>query len=343
MTHLEHYDLLWQLISAEGRQPALFGEHCSRLARAACAASACGSVMPVVYLEIPLAKDPGFDLQVCIDRSALEKGYRLPDEAPPRERELLAWLAGPSGTDCTGVDLAFDLRANGIASPQLIVLMSDGTLADAEGFFSLAGAPDGAARYRAAEARIPAGWHSWYTGIMPGRPGAPVRLDVSVSRRKVASYRTDPSLLARDLAQMGYELSSREADWCERLIQLPCGLNLQLDALDDGSIGPVLGYNLIEGSIGPQQTRQRMTDGWMRDVLQLAEDWGLADERWHLLKDLCWARMLIVPDSAGNTHRLVASAKVTFIKVRMTPETLLDAKAYLMCTVHDIDERETTR
>lgn len=333
MTHLERYDLLWQLIGADGRQSALFGERCTRLARQAFASSACGSEMPVVYLEIPLAKDPSFDLQVCIDRSALEEGFDLPADAPSHEQELLAWLAGPSGADCVGVDVAFDLRANGIESPQLIVLMADGSLADAEGFFALAGAPDAARRYRSAEERMPVGWQSWYTGIIPGRSGAPVRLDFPVARRKVRSYAQDPSLLAHDLEQMGYALSEREAGWCERLLQLPCGLNLQLDALEDDSVGPVLGYNLLEGGISPHATRQRLESGWMREVLQMAETWGIADERWRLLKDLCQARLLVACDKAGHEERLVIATKVTFIKIRMTPEELVDAKAYLMCTI----------
>jgi len=294
--------------------------------------------MPVVYLEIPLAGEPSFDVQVCIDKSSLSKGVHLPENAPARERELLAWLAGSGGVGCAGVDLAFDLRNRGIESPQLIVLMSKGILKDAEGFFSLTGTPDGAQRYRAAESKTPDGWTSWYTGVLPGRPGAPVRLDYFVSDDKTRSYAKDVGLLARDLSLMGYIPSRREMSWCEQLAQLPCSLNLQLDAICDGSIGPVLGYNLIEGGIGPHAVRERLESGWMRELLTMAEAWGIADERWQLLRDLCQARMLVSHDETGVETRTVAATKVTFVKIRMSQDALLDAKAYVMCTMHDLDK-----
>lgn len=336
MTHLEQYDLLWRLIGRNEHVSELLGERCTPLARQAFASCTCGTAMPVVYLEIPLAGEPGFDVQVCIDRSSLREGFHLPEQAPAREQELLTWLAGPSGVGCTGVDLAFDLRDRGIESPQLIVLMSKGILEDAEGFFALTGVPDGAQRYRKAESKTPDGWTSWYTGVLPGRPGAPVRLDYFVSSDKARSYAKDAGLLERDLNLMGYIPSRREMGWCEQLTQLPCRLNLQLDAIDDGSIGPVLGYNLIEGGIGPHAVRQRLESGWMREVLTMAEAWGIADERWQLLKDLCQARMLVSHDRTGTEAITVVGTKVTFIKIRMSQDKLLDAKAYVMCTMRDL-------
>lgn len=339
MSHLDRYDLLWQLIDISEGTPALLGERCASLARQAFASSACGSIMPVVYLEIPLAGEPGFDVQVCIDRSSVRKGSHLPEHAPAREQELLTWLAGSGGAGCTGVDFAFDLRDRGIESPQLIVLMDKGILKDAEGFFALAGVPDGAQRYRTAESRTPDGWTSWYTGVLPGRPGAPVRLDYFVSGDKTRSYANDVGLLTRDLNLAGYAPSRCEIGWCEQLAQLPCSLNLQLDAIDDGGIGPVLGYNLIEGGIGPHAARQRLESGWMREVLTMAEAWGIADERWQLLSDLCQAKMLVSPSETGTRTRIVVATKVTFIKIRMSQDALLDAKAYVMCTMHDLDKR----
>lgn len=338
MSLLDRYDLLWQLIDIGEHTPALLGERCAPLARQAFGSCACGTAMPVVYLEIPLAGEPGFDVQVCIDRSSLRKGFHLPENAPAHERELLTWLAGSGGVGCTGVDLAFDLRDRGLESPQIIVLMSKGILADAEGFFALAGVSDGARRYRMAESRTPEGWTSWYTGILPGRSNAPVRLDHFVSDDKVRSYARDAGLLARDLELMGYTPSKREIGWCEQLAQLPCSLNLQLDAIDDGSIGPVLGYNLIEGGIGPHAVRQRLQSGWMREVLTMAETWGIADERWQLLRDLCQAKMLVLRSQTGTPTRIAVATKVTFIKIRMSQDALLDAKAYVMCTMCDLDK-----
>lgn len=333
MEHVKLYDILWELIGDQVSTDELFGERCMRLGRQAFASSAAGSAMPLVYLEIPLLGEPRFDLQVCIDREALAGGVSVPADAPAAEKPLLEWLAGPGGADCVGVDLAFDLSEGDVVSPQLITLMRDGSLADAETFFALAGAPDAAARYRAAVARAPRSWHSWYTGVITRRPGSPVRLDFFVDRDAKQAYTQDISLMARDLARVGYEASEQELAWCSELLALPHTLNLQLDALDDGTIGPVLGYNLIEGGMGPQKTKACIADGWMRQVFERAEAWGLADRRWQRLGELCQGRMLILRQPDGRSTRVVLYTKVVFIKIRMTPERLLDAKAYISCSL----------
>ena len=295
--------------------------------------------MPIVYLEVPLLGEPRFDLQVCMDRDALVGGYDLPPEAPAVERPLLEWLTSPAGSDCRGVDLAFDLSTHGAAEPQVIALGRTSTLADAEGFFASAGTPDAARRYREAERRIPAGWRSWYTGLIPGRPGSPVRLDWFVSQRKLAAYTRDTARLSRDLEHVGYHPSQRQLAWCSELLAYPCGLNLQLDAREDGSIGPVLGYNLCMGSMRPRQVGECLEQGWMRQACALMERWGLADGRWQRLQELCLGRALRHPQGAGGTESLALVCKPTFIKVRMTQDALVDAKAYVMCVLSPLGSR----
>ena len=333
------YDILWHFLNSGGRRVALFGEECQRLSRKAFLSCAAGSTMPIVYLEVPLAGKPSFDLQVCIDRMSLGNGVVVPDDAPKHERDLLDWLAGPRGAACTGVDLAFDLHAGNTTSPQLIALLRDDSFASAEEFFALVGAPDGAARYRAAEQKVPSLWHSWYTGIIPGREGSPVRLDYFVSRDAVDGYRDDSRLLARDLHQMGYPLSEWQRAWCQSLLPLPCRLNLQLDARADGTMGPVLGYNLLEGGLRPAATRRSLEAGWLRQALETCEAWGLADDRWQLLRELCQAKAFTVSHGEGNPRMLALSVKPTFLKVRMTPDELIDAKAYVICAFREMPQR----
>lgn len=331
LEHIELYDILWELIGTQVSTDELFGERCMRLGRQVFGSCAAGSAMPLVYLEIPLLGEPRFDLQVCIDRKALAGELSVPESAPAAEQPLLEWLAGPGGADCVGMDLAFDLSEGDVTSPQLIALMRDGSFADAETFFALAGAPDTAALYRAAEARKPRAWRSWYTGVIARRSGSPVRLDFFVGKDKKRTYAQDTSLLARDLAQMGYDLSERELSWCRDLLAMPHSLNLQLDALSDGSMGPVLGYNFIEGSMGPQKTKTCIANGWMRQVFEQAETWGLADSRWQRLGELCQGRMIVLRRPEGGARQVLLRMKVVFIKIRMTPERLLDAKAYVSC------------
>lgn len=333
MDHSGQYDILWQVVAANGRQQALFGDACTRLAREAFCACATGSTMPIVYLEVPLLGEPRFDLQVCMDRDVLAGGYHLPAQAPAVERDLLDWLASPAGSDCTGVDLAFDLSTRGVAQPQVIVLMRRETLADAEGFFRLAGAPDAARRYHEAVQRTPAGWNSWYTGLIPGRPGTPVRLDWFVGKGRLSAYARDTAQLARDLERVGYHPSSRQLAWCKELLAYPCGLNLQLDAREDGSIGPVLGYNLSMGRLKPKQARESLEQGWMRSACEQLERWGLADARWQRIRELCLGTALHPQQGTGDAGQVALVCKPTFVKVRMTQDGLVDAKAYVMCVL----------
>ena len=341
MDYARKYDILWHIVAANGRQAALFGDTCARVARVAFCASATGSAMPIVYLEVPLLGNPRFDVQVCLDRDAVVGGASLPPGAPEVERDLLDWLTSPAGSDCSGVDLAFDLAANGVADPQVIVLMRDGTLADAEGFFSLAGAPDAARRYREAERHVPEGWRTWYTGLIPGRPGSPVRLDYFVSQGRLDAYAHDTTRLARDLELAGYHPSPRQLAWCEELLAYPCGLNIQLDVLEDGTLGPVLGYNLCMGNLGPHQVRQSLEQGWMARACERIKGWGLADARWRRIRELCLGKALHVrqtPDQAAEEW-LAFDCRPTFVKVRMTQDELVDAKVYIMCAFKPMESR----
>ena len=333
MDHLELYDLLWGTVAAEGRLQALFGDTCAHIAREAFGACATGTRMPIVYLEVPLLDEARFDLQVCLERDSLAKGCEIPPTAPSVEHSLLEWLTSAAGADCQGVDLAFDISTRGMESPQVITLMREGTLADAEGFFALSGAPDAARRYREAEQRRPASWRSWYTGIIAGRPGSPVRLDYFVDRERLHGYAQDTSLMEHDLAQMGYHLSGQQYDWCKDLLAFPCGLNIQLDVRDDGSLGPVLGYNLTMGRMQPRQARQSIEQGWVRSALELIEGWGLADARWQRIGELCLGKALHLRGSSADEGWMALVCKPTFVKVRMTPDELVDAKAYIMCVL----------
>ena len=342
MDHTELYDIAWQAVRADGRQQALFGDACADTARKAFRSCAAGTAMPIVYLEVPLLGEPRFDLQVCLDRESLIGGYDLPAAAPEHERALLEWLTSAAGADCQGVDLAFDISSQGLESPQLITLMREGTLSDAEGFFALAGTPDAARRYREAEQRIPLGWRSWYTGIIPGRPGSPIRLDYFVDHKRLRSYTQDRSQLSHDLECAGYQPSTHQLAWCEELLAFPCDLNLQLDLRDDGSLGPVLGYNLAMGYLGPRQIRESIEHGWMQGAFERIEGWSLSDSRWQLISGLCQGKVLHLKGSPADTGWMTLACKPTFVKVRMTQDELVDAKVYVMCVLSPMGANHTS-
>ena len=289
---------------------------------------AVGDVMPTLYFEVPLLGAPRFDLQVCIDRASLPEGAMLPESAPAHLQGAIDWLLR-DGNGCTGVDFAFDVSSGDIRSPQVIAFTDGCETCDLESFFECAGDAGAASRTRAAQLRAPQGWHPWYTGLIPQRQGRPVRLDYFVDEGKTERYSQDVGLLATDLQQMGYRASDLELARCTDLLAHPFTLNVQLDVLEDGSMGPVLGYNASFGSLSATVARASATDGAISRIMQLVEGWGLSDGRWRLLAGRCIACKFALPD--GRT--LTVHSAPTFLKVRMTPGELVDAKAYIMCTV----------
>ena len=288
---------------------------------------AVGDVMPVLYFEVPLLGRPRFDLQVCIDRASLPEGARLPEGAPPGLQGAVDWLLR-DGNGCTGVDVAFDVSTGDIRSPQVIAFTNGCETCDLESLFACVGDADAVNRYNAAQLRVPQGWGPWYTGLIPQRQGRLVRLDYFVGGGKTAQYSQDIGLLAADLQQMGYRASDFELARCADLLAHPFRLNIQLDVLEDGSMGPVLGYNASFRVPSPTAMRASASDGAISRIMQLVEEWGLADERWRLLAGRCIGFKSVLPDD----RTLMMYSVPTFLKVRMTPEELVDAKVYIICT-----------
>ncbi|MBQ9315888.1 MAG: hypothetical protein IJ203_03590 [Atopobiaceae bacterium] len=323
------YKALYRELAAHGRGEALFGS-CGDLALDAFGSAAVGPRMPTVYFEIPLLGEPRFDLQVCVSREDGAVERELPVTALPQLGPLMDWLQ--RSEDCPGVDLAFDVGAGDVRSPQVMALMTDGVLRDVAGFFAAAGDGQAAKRFVRRARHVPLGWRIWYVGLAPQRAGRPVRLDYSVGPRRQRRYLEDMALFAKDLLSLGYQSSEEQLGWCRQLMELPFGPNLQLDVLEDDSMGPVLGYSLCMPSWGPAKSSESLRQGDLRQACELLQAWGLVDDRWQKLAGCCIGREIVVPVGKGASAFALRCVP-TFLKVRMTAQGLLDAKAYLMCDI----------
>ena len=323
------YRALYRELAAQERGEALFGS-CGDLAREAFDSAAAGPRMPTVYFEIPLLGEPRFDLQVCVSREDGAVERELPVTALPQLGPLMDWLQ--RSEDCPGVDLAFDVGAGDVRSPQVMALMTDGVLRDVAGFFAAAGDGQAAKRFVRRTRHVPLGWRIWYVGLAPQRAGRPVRLDYSVGPRRQRRYLEDMALFAKDLLSLGYQSGEEQLGWCRQLMELPFGPNLQLDVLEDSTVGPVLGYSLCMPGWGPAKSRESLVQGDLRWACELLQAWGLVDDRWRELAGCCIGREIVVPVGKG-TSAFALRCVPTFLKVRMTAQRLLDAKAYLMCDI----------
>ena len=199
-------------------------------------------------------------------------------------------------------------------------------LFDTRRFFDLAAGEGAATRFEAFVARLPKGWHVWYTGVHPGRVGAPVRVDCFVEDALKRAYAEDPSLFERDVRAAGMQAASPALlDLAKPILNSPFGLELQFDVMEDGSTGPTVGISAAFTFGSATHVRQLFEDG--NDIARLMcaiEGLGLADERWRHIAD---ASFTTAVNLKGES--LVLYCVPTFVKLRLRDGAPLDAKVYL--------------
>lgn len=178
---------------------------------------------------------------------------------------------------------------------------------------------------------LPDGWTVWYVGVHPGRPGAPVRVDCFVNPRLRESYAADMGLFERDLRRCGFTAGlDALPDLAGALLSSPFALELQFDVLEGGEVGPTLG---LSGEFGAQVATQMRPlfdeGGAIAELMSCVEALGLADSRWHAVRDALYSLVIPVP---GSDLKVIAYCLPTFLKLRMREGRALDAKIYLQAT-----------
>ena len=321
------YDVLYALAADEGREEPLFGSS-APLARKAFERSLIGEGFPTIWFELPLAGVPYFDLHVAISRKDLHAGVNFLPGAGSGYDELFRWYAEEETGGC-GLAFAYDTGAGTIDAPAVHVNVNGAPLSDTHRFFDLAAGEGAAARYDGFASRLPEGWCVWYTGVHPGRPGAPVRVDCFALKEREAAYAQDFGLFERDLASVGFEATSPALhDLLAPILESPFGLELQFDVLEDGSLGPTLGISAQFLLNSAQKMRPLFEEGGAAaDLLRKVEGLGLADERWRLLANTMYSTSMPL---GGKTLALYCLP--TFAKLRLRDGAPLDAKVYFQAS-----------
>ena len=318
------YDVIYGLAAGKGREQALFGS-CAPLARQAFLRSLAGEEFPVIWFEIPLLDEPRFDLHVALSRGALRGDVRFDPGAGNGYDELMRWYAEEEEGG-GGLAFAYDVSEGRIDDPAIHVNINLVPLDDMERFFDLA-AGDGAARlYANFASRLPQGWHLLYTGVHPGRPGAPVRVDCTPSAELQEAYAADVSLLEADLRACGFTaVGPALRDFATLILDSPFGLELQFDVMRDGSVGSTLGMSACFPFSAPDALRSLFGKGGSAEaLLREVERRGLADDRWRLIPDAAFAKLVPI-----DGVPLVLYCAPTFLKLRMRDGKPFDAKVYL--------------
>ncbi len=323
------FDALYALAAQDGREEALFGKSLGA-ARAAYERTLIGKEYPSVILEFPLAGSPGFDLLTGYTR--VEPGERFAPGAGYGRQDLFDWFSrvSPRFPD-VGCGFEIDTSSGG-GDRAGVYLQHFGHRELAAPFLQSIAEEARAPLLEAVADRMPEGWPPAYMGLFPGRPGAPMRIGGYMGEKELRRCAEDPAHLKKCLGQIGYrddDLGMPER--CARLMRLVPGVDFQFDILPDGSLGDTFGLSLSFNRIRPREFRECMETGYGREVMELLQEWGLADERWRRIADAVFARVVDYDREDGSAGRFALCVLPNYAKVRFRKGLPRDAKFYLTC------------
>ena len=328
MDHSMLYEILYALAASGGREQTLFG-NCAPAARKAFARSCAGNAFPEIWFEIPLLGEPRFDLHALTSRETLDPETAFPAEVTGSFPDVFQWFAR-QGENVRQLALSWDLKPGEDPSAAIQLLVADKDPNTVRGFLKAAGREDAIERYEAFSKRQPEEWFTCYYGVFPERSGSGLRVECSPDHSLQVAYAKDPELLRGHLAQIGIrEFGDTLLPRCRDLADTPFRLEFQFDIGEDGSAGPVMGASLrFACPPGEGGWDFFNPDGEAGRLMERICEWGLADDRWRLLEDTCFARRV----THGEENCLLFCF-TTFVKLRWRAGVPLDAKAYLMAGI----------
>ena len=318
------YDIIYSLAAREGREDALFGDNAS-LAHEAFVRSAPCDTFPELWFELPLIGEPWFDLHVLTERESLKPGMAFSAEQTGGNPDVFDWFSRQS--DVRQLALSWDIGSRGATSPAVQLLMRRRNLAESSAFFEAVGRAEAVEGYRTFVGRLPKGWFACYAGTFPHRPGAPIRVECIPTFDQQQAYAQDASLLENDLRSVGLtELGDTLIPRSQLFAQSPFHLEFQFDITDDGWAGSTLGASVRFPPPTPSQLELSFdAQGATADLMCKLEEWGLADDRWPLLKDAMFSKRITSKNESFLLYCFPA-----FIKLRWRDGVPVDAKTYLM-------------
>lgn len=322
-SQMESFDALYAIAARDGRGEALFGNSIE-LARPVYERTLIGNGYPIAHLEFPLLGNPCFDMLSV--HSHVAPGARFVPGAGFGYQGMFDWFAGIlEAGERAGCGIELDISA-GETERAGVYLQQRSCHHLVAPFLESVGETGRTQSYLDMLARMPEGWHVWYAGVHPGRPGSPVRVDCFVDAGLKDAYATDVSLLENDLAACGFEATGPALPSLARPpLDSPFGLELQFDVMPDGSLGPTLGISAAFSLRTAHAMRPLFEEGGpAAELLGAVERLELADDRWRRIPDAMISKL--VP--ADGTV-LALYCVPTFVKLRMRDGRPLDAKAYL--------------
>ena len=317
------YETLYRLASKKVEHD-LFGAS-TLLAQEACQRASLGTQAPILWFEIPLTGQPRFDLHVAYSNEGIHEHAPFASDAMDGHGELLNWYAS-APREGGGIALAYDVGEGRIEAPAVHVNVNAANAFDAEGFFAHVGRSEAAVLYHDFVRRLPQGWHVWYFGVHPGRPGAPVRVDCFVEKELKRTYAANPARLEEDFQNIGFAVEGPAVRSIgAEVAASPFGMELQFDILPDETLGQTVGIS-AQLPLVPASTARPLWEpgGAAARLMEFAVNSHVADARWQHIPDTMFSKAV-----QNSTVSQALYCIPLYAKFRVRADKVFDTKIYL--------------
>ena len=318
----DSFEVLCLQAASDGRKEVLFGESVDR-ARKAMRPFLVGKKFPSVYLEFPLAGEPFMDVTVLLNE--LEPGTHVECDAAAGTEAMLDWYA-PVRAEFEDVSCGYELDTSKEDPRAAAVHFQPRShLELVEPFCEAVGEPERAKLYLDMADRMPPGWDLSFFGMFRGRPGSPLRVCGYLDQGYRKDCCNNPSLVARVFDAIGF--SAYDDAMIEQIGQLMAtdakAFDFQFDVYPDGSLGDTFAIDIQFDIERPEHVQASFDSGSAASVMNLLEEWGIADERWRLIPEAAFARSIPVTvpaEDAAERDKTPAGANAAADDATASPE-----------------------
>ena len=328
-SYADSFEVLCLQAASDGRGPVLFGDSLAR-ARTAVRPFVVGKEFPSVYLEFPLIGEPFLDVTLLYNK--LSVGTRIESEAAAGTQGICDWFAG-IGDSYTSVSFGYELDTKEPELPAAAIHFQPRTHIElVRPFCEAAGEPERADLYLGLLERMPQGWPLSFFGMFRGRPSSPLRVCGYLSDAEVKACAQDPSRLPAVFDAIGFEAydDAMLAQARELMATGPFSVDFQFDIYPDGQMGDTFALDVQFGIEQPHAVRESFATGVAGSVMRLLEQWGAADERWHLAPQAAFARSIPVEREDGTLGPYAFTVMPQWVKARWRNGVLQQSKLYYL-------------
>jgi hypothetical protein len=331
------FDVLCLQAADEGRGEILFGDCLERVRREAPPFIIDGS-FPSVYLEYPLIGDPFLDITILYNEG-VAKGQRVNSPLVAGTEAAMDWFTNlDDGYE--GISFGYELDTKDPSLPVAAIHFQPRRHRQlVDPFCQAVGEPERAHLYHEVNERLPPAWELSFFGMFRGRSNSPLRVCGYLHQQEIQAC-TDPKRLKSVFDAVGFTSYSKEM--LEQATTLIDGAaqsaDFQFDVYPDGTLGDTFAFDVSYNIQRPELVHENFENGKAAKLMRQLEEWGVADERWHLTSGATFSRAIPLEREDGSFGRYHFVVQPQWEKVRWTACKLMPAKSYLFATAGWMDE-----